>query len=103
MSLKKIGEAYSTDRVRLASVVHWRGADDAHDLSSIGEISVECTLEGAGKATGRTLALTSARLVRDGRTYATGMTTLLQPRRSDTRGRYVLRLSNGASIPVTVR
>jgi hypothetical protein len=39
MSLKKIGEAYSTDRVRLASVVHWRGADDAHDLSSIGEIS----------------------------------------------------------------
>ena len=63
-------------------------------------------MKGAGKSAGRALTLANARLVRDGRTYATGTTTHLQPQRAVARGHYVLRLSAGSStwnIPVRVR
>jgi hypothetical protein len=75
-------------------------------IGARGSQHIACTVKDAGKAAGRTLARANARLVRDGRTYASGTTTRLQPQRSVARGDYVLRLSSGDStwnIPVSVR
>jgi Calcineurin-like phosphoesterase/Collagen triple helix repeat (20 copies) len=75
-------------------------------IGARGSHHIACTVKDAGKTAGRTLARANARLVRDGRTYASGTTTRLQPQRSVARGRYVLRLSAGDgtwNIPVSVR
>ena len=66
---------------------------------------VTCTVRAAGKNSGRALTHASARLVRHGRTYATGTTAHLDVRRAVTPGQYLLRLSAGSSvwrIPVLV-
>src|SRR4029079_1803212 len=67
---------------------------------------VTCTVKVAGKSAGRALTHASARLMRGGRTYATGTTTRLSARRAVNRGRYLLWLSAGDTtwkIPVRVR
>jgi glycerophosphoryl diester phosphodiesterase len=46
-------------------------------------------------------ASTSARLVRNGRTYAKGRVSALKPVRKVTRGRYTLRVANGGSVVAT--
>lgn len=71
-----------------------------------GAPKVTCTVTRASKSTRAALARASARLVRGGRTYATGTTTRLKGRRAVARGRYVLRVKAGASaltFPVRVR
>ncbi|HKZ14192.1 MAG TPA: metallophosphoesterase [Solirubrobacterales bacterium] len=70
-----------------------------------GAQDVACTVKIAGKSAGRVPTHADARLVRDGRTYATGTTTHLRARRTVARGDYVLRLSAGErtwKIPVHV-
>lgn len=67
---------------------------------------VTCTVKDAGKDGGSSLTHANARLVRDGRTYATGTAAHLNVRRSLPRGSYVLRLSAGEgtwTIPARVR
>jgi hypothetical protein len=67
---------------------------------------VTCKVAAAGsRATRAKLAKASARLVRGGRTYATGTTTRLTARRTVTRGSYTLRLARGTTrwtVPVRI-
>ncbi len=67
---------------------------------------VTCKVRVAGKNAGSALKHANARLVRDGRTYATGTARHLTTHRSIARGSYTLRLSAGNriwTIPVSVR
>jgi hypothetical protein len=105
------GETGATGSTGATGRTGARGADgrDAKVTCKVtgarGAQNVACTVKVAGKSAGRVPTHADARLVRGGRTYATGTTTHLRARRTVARGDYVLRLSAGErtwKIPVHV-
>jgi hypothetical protein len=64
---------------------------------------VICTVRSRRRVTCRVKQSVTARLVRRGRVYATGTARRLRARRALRPGRYMLRLSGGRRLPVTVR
>jgi hypothetical protein len=63
---------------------------------------VSCKVRSRRRVTCRVKSASSARLVRHGRTYASGTAKRLRARRALTPGRYTLRLRDGRRLPVTV-
>ncbi|MDO8184031.1 metallophosphoesterase [Conexibacter sp. JD483] len=71
-----------------------------------GAPKVSCKVTSASKSTSKQLARSNARLVRGGRTYATGTAATLKSRRTVTRGSYTLRVTAGKRVlafPVRIR
>jgi hypothetical protein len=63
---------------------------------------VTCKVRSRRRVSCRVKRASSARLVRRGRTYATGTAKRLRARRALRPGRYTLRLGDGRRLPVTL-